>query len=262
MLMDVAAAEILLENGHLPVSLVRPSGEILYENRTARQLLGHESDTAAGSVLSCLSVPASWEEILQKILKSKNVEDEAILLQTLHGDAELAYLTALPQYDADGQIGVLLCVWASHRKALTSSLTATNTGTLSEYARELEELLEHRTYQNLLSAEQNEFARDALDALSVGILIISHTGEILYRNRTMTDQYGWYPQNYVRLDAVHVLPADLKEAYDRCCQNGLRAYCRSLDPAGRPADVDLLPLLRAGKVLRVVFQYSRGGAGA
>jgi PAS domain-containing protein len=257
--MDVAAAEILLENGHLPVSLVRPSGEILYENRTARQLLGHEGDASPGSVLTALTVPASWEEILKKVMQSQPVEDEAVLLQTLHGDAELAYLTALPQYDSGGQLGVLMCVWASHRKALTSTLAATNTGTLSEYARELEELLEHRTYQNLLSAEQNEFARDALDALSAGILIASRTGEILYRNRAMTDQFGWHPANYIRLDVAHVLQPDLKEAFDRTVSDGLRSFCTSLDPGGCRAAVDILPLLRAGKVQRVVFQFSRTG---
>jgi PAS domain-containing protein len=260
MLMDVAVAEILLENGHLPVSLVQPDGTIVYENHSARQLLGHENSSAPVSLHSSLTVPSYWEEMLAKITAQGRVEDEAVLLQTLHGEAEVAYMTATPQYDSAGRLNALLCVWASHRKAFASSLSSTNTGTLSEYTRELEELLEHRTYQNLLSAEQNEFARDALDALTVGIMIVSREGDILYRNRAMIDVFGWQSAGYLRMSVENVFIPELIEAFRQTVANGLRHYRSAPDPGGRAAHVDLLPLLRAGTVQRVVVQFSRSEA--
>ncbi len=167
------------------------------------------------------------------------------------------YLTMLPQYGADGQREAFLCLWAVRRKALTSAIQATDTGTLSEYTRELEELLEHRTYQNLLAAEQNESARDALDLLTVGVLIAGRDGSLLYRNRALADEFGIKPAQFLHPSVQHMLEPAAVEAFHAVVETGLRRCLISRDPAGEPAAIELLPLLRAGQAQRVILQFSR-----
>jgi PAS domain-containing protein len=255
-MLEGTVADILLGNSHLAVSLVRPSGEILYENRLARDMRGRDLAPGA-SILDSLTVPSTWTEILAKLGELPRLEDEPVLLQTLHGDAELCYLTMLPQYRADGQRDSLLCLWAVRRKALTSAVQATDTGTLSEYTRELEELLEHRTYQNLLASEQNESARDALEVLTVGVLIVGRDGNLLYRNRSMADEFGIKPAQFLQPSIQHMLEPAAVEAFRDVVETGLRRCLLSHDPGGAPAALEFLPLVRAGQVQRVVVQFSR-----
>ncbi len=87
-MLEGTVADILLGNSHLAVSLVRPSGEILYENRLARDLRGRDH-TPEASILDSLTVPSAWTDILDKLADTGRLEDEPVLLQTLHGDAEL-----------------------------------------------------------------------------------------------------------------------------------------------------------------------------
>jgi PAS domain-containing protein len=258
-MLEGSVADILLGNSHLAVSLVRPSGEILYENRLARDMRGRDAAPAA-SIVDSLTVPSAWDEILAKLTDTGHVEDEPVLLQTLHGDAELCYLTLQPQYDADGQREALLCLWAVRRKALTSPLQSTDTGTLSEYTRELEELLEHRTYQNLLAAEQNESARDTLDLLTVGVLIAGPDGSLLYRNRAMADEFGIKPAQFLQPTVQHMLEPAAVSAFREVVETGLRRCLIGCDPGGSAAAIELLPLLRAGQVQKVIVQFSRPAA--
>lgn len=255
-MLGIAAAEILLADCQLAVSMVRADGTILFENRAAKDLLGREV-TASNSILNSLTVADAWEGLLDKIVREGAQADEPVLLQTPHGNAEVCYVTAIPQFTGEGTLDCLLCVWATRRKALSPALSCTDSGTLAEYTRDLEQVLEHRTYQNLLAAEQNEFARDALDVLPVGILVVSRTGQILYRNHAMTDDFGLRPSDYLQLDVQHILAADLVSAFDQVITTNTRRFLYSRDPGDLPAAVDLLPVLRMNTAHRVLFQFSR-----
>jgi PAS domain-containing protein len=255
-MLEVGVADLLLGNSHLAVSLVRPSGDILYENRLAREMMGRTGASHI-SIAQSFTIPQSWTEILEKLDQNNQIEDEPVLLQTLHGDAELCYLTIIPQHNTEGGREALLCLWAVRRKAISSTSQATDTGTLSEYTRELEELLEHRTYQNLLAAEQNESARDALDLLTVGVLIAACDGSLHYRNRAVADDFGVKPANYLQPSISHILEPTAAEAFREVVAPGLRRCIVGHDPAGAPAVMDMLPLIRAGQVQRVIVQFSR-----
>jgi PAS domain-containing protein len=255
-MIEAATAEILLGTGHLAVSLVQPDGEILFENRAARDMLGLGS-TVSKTITESLTIPNEWEDLIGKVKHQGTLADEPVLLQTSHGDAELFYVTAIPQFTKSGALDRLLCIWATRRGAVAPPLNSTDTGTLTEYTRDLEQVLEHRTYQNLLAAEQSEFARDALDVLPVGILLASADGQILYRNHAMSDTFGLRPADYPELDVAHVLDDQVCEAFAVVIAQATRRFLITTDPGGNPATVDLLPLIRTGAVQRVLFQFAR-----
>jgi transcriptional regulator with PAS, ATPase and Fis domain len=259
-MIKLSTAEMLLGNGQLAVTLVRPNGDILYENRLAREMMGHEAG-APKSLLASLSASTSWEEIMLKVSQQGTVEDEPVLLQTVHGDADLCYLTAHQQFDENGEVESVVCVWAARRKAVGLP-TQSDTGTLSEYTRDLEELIEHRTYQQLLAAEQSEFAREALDVLPVGIIVAASNGDLVYRNRAMTDEFGLRMSDYLKANVHYMLSPELVQAFDHVVESGLRAFYARQDLGGQDAAVDILPLIRAAKVQKVVIQYRRRTQGA
>jgi len=254
-MLEVATAQVLLSSGHLAVSLVRPDGTVLFENSLARQMLGREA-APSKSVRDSLTTPSEWEELVSKTERTGTLEDEPLLLQTPHGNAELYYITVVPQFSAAGTLERLLCVWAARRNEAPRP-AATESDSLTDYTRDLEEVLEHRTYQNLLAAEQNEFARDALDILSVGILVVSRDGEIIYRNQAMSDAFGLRPGDYIQLDVHHVLAPELADAFAAVVVSGTRRFIQSADPGGLPAAVHLQPLLRMNSVQKVVLEFSR-----
>jgi PAS domain-containing protein len=254
-MIKLSTAEMLLGNGQLAVTMVRPNGDILYENRLAREMMGHEGGTPK-SLLQALSTSTSWTDIVHKLEDRGTLEDEPVLLQTVHGDADLCYLTAHRQFDENGEVEAVVCVWAARRKAMGSQIQS-DTGTLSEYTRDLEELIEHRTYQQLLAAEQNEYAHEALDVLTVGIIVASGSGDVIYRNRAMTEDFGLRLNDYLQPNIRYMLSPELVEAFDHVVQTGLRTYYASPDLAGQEASIDMLPLIRAGKAHKVVIQYRR-----
>lgn len=239
----------------LPLSLVNKHGDILFQNGAAEELFGPDCRIGA-NLLPAFTSPASWPEILWE-LKQGSVADRPVVLRTLRRDADMAYLTVLPQQDERGLVETLLCFWAAARGMVITAHTAADDSAPQEYVRSLEQLLESRTYQNVLAAEQNEFARDALDALPVGIIIADARGTLTYRNRAMNDSFGLQTVEMMQRHVHELLPPELHPVFDRVVETGHRVHRESRDPRGRPADVDLLPLLRGGKVLRVVLQFSR-----
>jgi len=255
-MLEAALANTLLNRNHLPMSLIRPDGNVLYENRAAKEMLGQDGTTSR-SILDVLTVTESWHTIRERVATEGTVLDEPILLQTRHGDAEVCYVTAIPMYDRQGVLDRLLCIWATRRQATSQEPMPHSEDSDDDYTRDLEQVLEHRTYQNLLAAEQNEFAREALDALPVGILIASATGDIIYRNRAMSDDFGLRPQDYLQPDVQHVLAEDLVAAHSQAMEIATRRIVCSLDPGGHAAVVSLVPLLRLNATQRVLFQFSR-----
>jgi PAS domain-containing protein len=246
-------AESIVTNSRLAVTLVRPDGEILYMSPVARELLDW-ARMGQTSLQSFLTAPTVWEQIAGRAERGETIKDEYILLETIHGDADLCYLTVLPQRGADGHVQSLLCVWAARQNALA----AFNGGeSLGDYTKELEELLEHRTYQHLLAAEQNEFAQQVLSLLSAGLIILSREGEVLYRNASMCDDFGLRPAEYLQPNIRHFMSSEIVESFHEVLETGARAHHLTADPGGCSALVDLLPVVRAGAVQRVVLQFTR-----
>jgi len=252
---DLVDARVLLASGQLAVTVVRSDGEILYENRFARDLFGHESP--AGSVVPSLSVPSSWDDVLGKVTGRMLLEDEPVLVRTPHGEAELCYLTVFPQYNEQRQLECLVCAWAARKHALAWPSAAPDTGTLSEYVHSLEGLIEHRAYQQMLAAERNEQAREALEVLPVGVIVATASGDVVYRNLAMSDQFGLRLSECPEPNVRHFLSPPLREAFTRAAASGMRAHHLSCDPGGRRAAADFLPLLKGDKVQHVVIQFSR-----
>jgi len=198
--------------------------------------------------------------VLEKVSEGKDVIDEPLLLDTHHADAELCYLTVFPQRDAEARLQSLLCIWAARKDALSHpSITGNDSG---NYTRELEEMLEHRTYQHLLAAEQNEFAGQVLDVLPVGVLVLSLEGDIVYRNQAMTDDFGLRPADYLQPNILHFLPPDLCEAFQHVVKTSLRSFQIGTDPAGIAAAIDILPLIKVGTIQRIVMVFTRPAASA
>jgi PAS domain-containing protein len=250
---NAASAESIVINSRLAVTLVRPNGEILYLSPVARELLDR-ARIGPTSLPAFLTVPTVWDQIAGRAERGETIKDEYVLLETIHGDADLCYLTVLPQRGADGHVQSLLCVWAARQNALA----AANSGeSLGDYTKELEELLEHRTYQHLLAAEQNEFAQQVLGLLGVGLIILSREGEVLYRNAAMCDDFGLRPAEYLQPNIRHFMSGEVVESFHEVVEQGTRVHHLTQDPGGFPASVDLLPVVRAGAVQRVVLQFTR-----
>lgn len=238
--------------------LIRPDGDVIYENRQANQLWRERSNAA--SLLNRLTVASRWSEIIDKLVGDEPVADEPVLLQTAHDEAELNYLTALPQRNSIGELDAVLCVWSARRHGLAGITEETPGETLSEYTRDLEAILEHRTYHHMLRAEQDEHARNVLDHLAVGILIAGTDGAILYRNQAMTDVFGFRPANMLDLHVRHCLSAEALSAFTRAVEMKLRMALRDQDPGGNPAWIECLPLMSGNDVEQMVLQYSRDTA--
>jgi PAS domain-containing protein len=251
------SVERLMLHTEVAVSLVRPDGRIIYENGRARRLLGRDV-LPAETVLSSLAVPTFWDELMDRLQHEKSALDLPVLLQTVYGDAELCYASIFPLHDEQGVLDALACVWLARRESPSpSGKGGPDAADVPSYTRDLEGVIEHRTYQHLLAAEQNEYARDALDALPTGILIVSTDGEIVYRNRAMSDDFGLRPADYPEPMVRHFLAPELLELFRRVVDNGLRACAVSTDPGGNAAAVDVLPLLRSGAVKRVALHFCR-----
>jgi PAS domain-containing protein len=251
--MDSLPSEALITNRRLAVMLMRPDGEIIYESPIARELLDRPRSSGR-SLLPFLTVPTAWEDIVQRVERGEQIHDETVLLETVHGGSDLCYLTVFPQRSAAGGLESLLCVWGARMNALATVSSGEN---LTDYTRDLEELIEHRTYQNLLAAEQNEFAQQVLDVLGIGILILSSDGDVLYRNVSMCDEYGLRPAEYLQPNIRHFMPAAVAQSFQHVAETGLRTHHFTQDPGGSPVLVDILPLLRAGSVQRIVMQFVR-----
>jgi PAS domain-containing protein len=250
---NIASVESIVANSRLAVTLARPDGEILYLSPVARELL-NRARIGETKLQAFLTVPTAWEQIVGRAARGETIKDENVLLETVHGDAELCYLTVVPQRASDGSLQFLLCVWAARQNALA----ACNGGdSLSDYTNELEELLEHRTYQHLLAAEQNEFAQHVLGLLSVGLIILSREGEVLYRNTAMCDDFGLRPAEYLQPNIRHFMPSEVVASFHEVVESCARAHYFTSDPGGHEAWVDILPVVRAGTVQRVVLQFTR-----
>ena len=250
---NAASAESIVANSRLAVTLVRPNGEILYLSPVARELLDR-ARIGPTSLQAFLTVPTVWDQIAGRAERGETIKDEYVLLETIHGDADHCYLTVLPQRGADGHVQSLLCVWAARQNALAA---CTGGESLGDYTKELEELLEHRTYQHLLAAEQNEFAQQVLSLLSAGLIILSREGEVLYRNAAMCDDFGLRPAEYLQPNIRHFMSTEVVESFREVVEKGTRVHHVTQDPGGFPALVDLLPVVRAGAVQRVVLQFTR-----
>jgi len=250
---DTVSSESIVSNSRLAVTLVRPDGEILYLSPVARELLAR-ARTGEKSLPAFMTVPTVWEQIVQRTERGETITDEYVLLETIHGDGDLCYLTVLPQRGADGHLESLLCVWAARQNALAACHGG---GSLSDYTKELEELLEHRTYQHLLAAEQNEFAQQVLGLLGVGLIILSREGEVLYRNAAMSDDFGLRPAEYLQPNIRHFMSTEVTQSFHEVVETGTRVHHLTQDPGGFPAFVDILPVVRAGAVQRVVLQFTR-----
>jgi PAS domain-containing protein len=255
-MISTSALEALLGSGGFAVSLARPDGRVLYENELARSQLGRVGPATEYTLLDLFTVPFRWHEIIGKILSGEPVADEPVVIHTEQSDAQTCYLTALPQYDSSGTLDHVLCIWASRKNALSSSARGAEEQRLG-YTRDLEALLEHRTYQHLLITEQNQRAKEVLDTLPVGILVASLAGDVLYLNRAMTDIYGLRPANYLKPNIRYFLRPDLVEIFDRVAESGMRRWEGGVDPGQKAAGIDFLPLLAQGTVERIALQFSR-----
>jgi PAS domain-containing protein len=233
------------------LTLIKPDGEILFENSLARSLFPHENPTRS-TIFSRFSAPHIWNEILKKVKDNQAIIDEPVAMRTVHSEADVLYLTVTVQF-SDEKTDLLCCIWSARQRA-ADSLSATS---LSDYTRELEEVIEQRTFQQILVAEQNTQARTVLDALPVGILVVSDTGEVLYRNRSMSDVFGLNLHEYMEHNLRCFLPPEALETFAAVAKNGRRAHLRSTDPGGHPALVDILPLLSSSELPQFAFQFRR-----
>ncbi len=246
-------------DGIRAVTIVRRDGTIVYENQPARDLLGHSAE-GGSSLLPSLTTKSDWDEIQNKLISGVAIVDVPILLQTVHGDTDLCYLTVFPQLSENGELLEAACVW-SVRKTSEDPAPDADPSEFSQYIHDLEKLIEHRTYQQVLAAEQNEFLSEVVDALPSGILVVSPEGDVVYRNRAMSDQYGLRTAEYGRPNIRYFLPRSLCDEFQKVVQSGLRTCMNTADPGGKEAVVEILPLERAGSTWQVVLHFSREEAG-
>jgi len=237
------------------LTVIRPDGTIVYENRSARELLGHRQSTAA-NIMDFLTTRSEWDTILLRLEQSK-VENQPVLLQTTHGDTDLCYLTATPQRDEVGQIEDLICVWSVRNNPVDIIPASADNAELNRYVQDLEKLIEHRTYQQVLAAEQNEFLSEVIEIVPEGLLVVSPDGDVLYRNRAMNDDFGLRTAEYGQPNIRYFLSSDICGIVWRTVETGLRACTVGPDPGGLDAMVDILPLLRAGAVRQIVLHFRR-----
>jgi PAS domain-containing protein len=244
-------------NRNLAIVLTDTQGEILYENLIARQLFGHQVGRPK-ALLEYFVGEYAWAEILEKIRSRGGVEDESVVLRTTFADADLCYLNAFPFFNEDQEIEAVFCLWSARRGAIQPHAGEQDeSNAIQDYIRELEGLLEHRTFQRMLAAEKNEFAAEALECLPVGILVADVHGQIIFRNRAMEDIYGLRLTDYIQPHLQKILHPDLWTLFCQVADAGLRRAQATLDPGGMPAQAELLPLAKNGHVEKVVVQFCR-----
>jgi transcriptional regulator with PAS, ATPase and Fis domain len=250
--------QIPVINRNLAVVLTNAQGEILYENLIARQLLGHvESQSAA--LPEYFVADYTWAELLEKIRNGGALEDETVVLHTAFSDADLCYLNAFPFFNEEQDIEAVLCLWSARRGAVQHHADSNDeNNAIQDYIRELEGLLEHRTFQRMLAAEKNEFAAEALESLPVGIIVADIYGHIVFRNRAMEDIYGLRLAEFIQPHLQKILNPDLWTLFCHVAESGLRRAQATVDPGGLPAIAELLPLAKNGHVEKVVVQFCRG----
>lgn len=247
-------ANLIQASGELPLSIVKLNGDLVFENASARRLFGR-AGLAPVSVLAALSSPTSWNDVLQDVTNGKTIADRPMLIQTAHSEADVCYLTVFPQWNDDRRPEALLCIWAARRHALPF-LTEDGVPP-DDYVQSLEGLIEHRAYQQLLSAEWNEQAREVLDVLPVGILLASPDGHVVYRNRAAVDIFGLRLADYPEPNVRFFLPPDAHRAFLCAAEQGLRGQCTDKDPGGRAALIDVLPIFKQNDVQRIAVQFAR-----
>jgi hypothetical protein len=254
---DLVCADLMLSNGEIPFVVVKPDGNFIFENAAARRFFNH-TDSSPASVFATLSSPTSWNDVLQTLAEGKSVTDHPMLVRTAHSDTDVCYLTVFPQWNADHRPEALLCVWAARRHALQ---TLPEGGSPSDdYIHSLEGVIEHRTYQQLLSAEWNELAREVLDVLPVGVLLAAPDGRVVYRNRAVVDTFGLRLTDYPEPNVRFFLSAAAQQIFRHAAESGLRGQCTGNDPGGRAALIDVLPIHHQNEVQRIAVQYDRSWA--
>ena len=259
-MLTAVTTQALLGSCEQAIALIRPDGDIIFENEPARTLWAQRA--AGHSLLDRLTVASRWSEIVLQLSGGDPVTDEPVLLRTVNNDADLAYLTALPQNNAQGDLDSVLCIWSARRNGLSGIRHDLTGETVSGYTRDLEAILEHRTYQHMLVAEQDEHARQVLDHLSVGILIANPGGNILYRNQAMSDVFGFRALDLPELHVRYCMSPAAQAMFQQVADTGLRGVVVDLDLGGCPAQIELLPMTKAGDIEQIVLQYSRVNSAA
>jgi PAS domain-containing protein len=256
-MLSASTAQVLFANGNLSITLAGVNGEVQYENPLAREQFNRGEQAQSCSLQDLFASPYRWQEIVGNIANGQSLTDEPVVIQSEQGNTEICYLTALPQFKPTGELDSILCIWSFRKDTISKAIREGSGGTCENYTRDLESLLEHRTFRQLLISEQNQRAQDALNILPVGILITSNTGDIVYANFAMSDLFGLRSGNYLKPNVRYVLRPDLVETFDRVVESGRRIWHEAVDPAQNPASVDFLPLLTQGTVDKVVLQFSR-----
>lgn len=242
--------------GHYGVTILRRDGVVVYRNLTADLLLG-QGVQAGASITATLTSPSDWDLVMAKLAEGTAIVDEPILLQTIHSDTDIAYLTIYPERDESGEIVELVCLWSSHKERMTVSPESADVNSLSQYVHDLEKMIEHRAYQQVLTAEQNEFLSEVAEALPLGLVVATVEGDVIYRNRAMMEDFGLRASDHGRPNIRYFLSRDVCEVFAEVGRTGLRRWRADHDPLGQPVDVDMLPLIRAGEVKHVVLLFSR-----
>lgn len=246
--------DVLMGNGRFALSLIHPSGDIVYENKLTREMFPDPGEKPAAARFA---VPSRWQELMDQMTSGEPVTDEPVLVKGIHSCAEMCYLTIFPQYNPEGTLDSLICLWASRRSALLQASEAGEDYASTDYARDLEAILEHRTYQQMLAAERNETAKDVLDVLPVGVVIADSDGTIQYLNRAMSDVFGLDPHLITAPTLRQCFSEDVGRTVSEVFESGRRSVLDSTDPGGRPVTVDVLPVLQGGEVKQVALQLGR-----
>ncbi len=256
-----STAEALLCRRDLAITVLRPDGQAIFCNEAAQNLFPPQSGRTFSSITQVLTAGHRWDEILSLLRGNSPVVDEPVLIESASGGTECCYLTAIPQWNPVGDLDSTICIWAGRRNA-SSTLTGEVAGeTVTEYTRDLEAILEHRTYHQMMLGDRNDDARAALDRLSVGIMFADTDGEITYRNDAMDEIYGLRVQDLLSPNVKHLLDPDAQELFIVAARANVRKALATRDPGGKPAYLSLLPVQRPGQPLTVVMQYTRVACG-
>lgn len=242
--------------GPYAVTILRPDGVVVYRNMTANLLFGRGARIGA-SIREVLTSPSGWDAVAAKLAESTGVVDEPVLLQTNYSDTDVAYLTIYPERDEQGTMVELICLWSSHKERMTASPKEAGIDALSQYVHDLEKMIEHRAYQQVLTAEQNEFLGEVAEALPIGLVVATVEGDVVYRNRAMMEDFGLRASDYGRPNIRYFLSREVCELFAEVGRSGLRRWQADFDPLGKPSEIEMLPLIRAGEVKRILILFSR-----
>jgi hypothetical protein len=255
-MLNASNTHSLLGLSNFSVCLVRPDGDLLYMNSHARALFC-PSGPASGRITRFFAIESTWSELVTRVSGDEPVGDEPVLMNTASTSNELSFLTLLPQRNSAGEVDALLCVWATRRNALADHPESLNTEGVDEYTRDLEAILEHRTYRQLILGDLLEHSRKALDVLSVGILIADATGRILYHNHAVADAFGFRRTELPEPNVRYLLTQDQQPLFARVLRTGFRESLECAAPDGSPLLMEFLPLIEQDDISAVVIQYTR-----